>query len=405
MVDNSTLLKNLEQFQRDTQVAGAILKKSVDFYKDTRFKGIDHMLESGSMNGNAAKIMNGSVDVLRKKLITFAEIYHIAESQFSFPRADIVLEGMGNLRKFEQHLDSLHPDISQFLVERAAIEAYGLSYPLRFLPQEFFEQLKHSIAKVDVTETFKEKYIEAAHLVKNHTQSAAIGNTIPLNLSVGDPVFAYALIDASSKAAILREYPLFHFFTGYVGAYYPSSELNLDALEKILDSEAYIDNDTYGRRETIVKLKSGSDQSRIRARISTDGKSITAKYLAIGVYGEKIDVVLKWVDGHLNPQIGLQHLDVSLPKNRIADAGIEIKTYGDGSKKMFLGGKEADKKTTDDSIRWLTDGSGHFVNQFMITENGTSRLNTAGIGGEALLHLSNFISRNYSRILEAAYKK
>ncbi len=395
--EKNKILEDLLKVRDNTKVAERIAEKAVELSYESMMSGIALLFEKDSTNRTVLRAISKDEDMLRKKLETFAEIKKLVEAQLGKPSADTVINGLEKMLIFEEHIDNLAPEIKRFMAEKNAVEAYGLSYIMNYASQEFLGEVKKEISNMtDIKKKFMKKYEEASAIATMQALAfMRTGEQTGMLISAEDSLSAYAYLESLGRIMTLREAPIFSFFSVAPGTYYPKERLDLEALESLVDKSKYKTNEQHNRREQVVKLKKGNsdEKNKVRAKVSVDNEGITLKYLVAGIYGEKIDVVLRFKDGKLENDFGVQHLDYK---------HAEFKTYRDGEKKIFLRGKEGGADLADENIRWLADTQ--FINQFMIDEGGKARLNTAGIGGEALKYACEYIEQHYQKIMDAAIK-
>jgi hypothetical protein len=191
--------------------------------------------------------------------------------------------------------------------------------------------------------------------------------------------------------------PFFHNMDS-MEVYYPKQDLELENLELLL-TPGYSHDDKYDQMYKVIKLKKGnkSERSKVKSKIMVHDGKISLKYIAYGVMGKKIDVVLEYD----NDTSRLLHLDYSGQKKLNACQGREFKTFGSDEKIMLRG----ETYHTNESRLKMLGSIEDSLNPLMIIDDvGSSRLNLAAIGGEALLETDRYIKANYNKIIESAKK-
>lgn len=189
--------------------------------------------------------------------------------------------------------------------------------------------------------------------------------------------------------------PFFHNLDS-MEAYYPKRDLDMDVLGSLLTPD-YSHDTKYSQTFKVVKLKKGNkdERNKIRSKVMVHDEKISLKYIAYGVFGKKIDVVIEYDKDSSK----ILHLDYSSQRKLSSCNGREFKTYGEEQKIML---QDQAYHPEDLGLNLLGNIEDR-LNPMMITDDdGTTRLNLAAIGGEALLETDRYIRENYEGIISAA---
>ena len=184
-------------------------------------------------------------------------------------------------------------------------------------------------------------------------------------------------------------------------AYHPGSDLDLSQLEKALDSSNYRLDEDRGEIRTAIDFKKG-DNKRERAKVGVSIKvkddQVILKYRAIGVFGKKIDIVVKYENGEIKD---LPHIEYSNQERLKVGPDIEFKTYDCGNINLFIEGSKHDVLSENDVIKNDVKKD-NMINPFFTGHFSDRKLNLVAMGGEGLACADNFIRQHYGTILNAA---